>query len=103
MDNENLKKEIFNNKLVLTYFEGSTCGACVVIKNKLNEISRRNKLLKFIVIDAIKNPKLAVEYEVFSVPLAILFVEGKESTRFGRNIDLLQFEMQIDRITKLMD
>lgn len=102
MDELVLENEILENKLLLIYFEGTSCGACEVIKGKLTSIAERNKMMKFIAIDGVKNPKLAVKYNVFSMPLAILFVEGKESIRFGRNIDLIGFENDIKRLISFM-
>lgn len=101
--NDYLEKERKDNKLLLVYFEGTDCGACDVIKGKLETITHELREVKFLVIDAINEPELAASFNVFSVPLAILFVDGKESTRFGRNIDLINFKHDLERIINLMN
>ena len=43
------------------------------------------------------NISLAIKYDVYSVPLFILFIEGRESIRIGRNVDLIDLEKNIER------
>ena len=44
-----------------------------------------------------ENTKIAYKYSVFSMPVFLLFIEGKESIRTGRHVDLLSLERSIDR------
>ena len=48
-------------------------------------------------IDGEKHPDICAEFNVFSLPLLILYVNEKESIRIGRNIDLLSLERNIER------
>ena len=48
-------------------------------------------------IDGEKHPDICAEFNVFSLPLLILYVDEKESIRIGRNIDLLSLERNIER------
>lgn len=93
---------INENKIVLFYFEGSTCGACEIIKRKVLSIINEYKEIKFIEIDGMKNKDISAKYNVFSLPITILFINGKETIRFGRYVDMLEFKNIINRYYKLI-
>ncbi|MBM6860077.1 thioredoxin, partial [Clostridium saudiense] len=44
-----------------------------------------------------KHIDLAAEYDIFSLPIMLLFIEGKEFLRLGRNVNLLELKMNIER------
>lgn len=88
-----IKKDIMS----ILYFSGSTCGACDVIRVKVESILKNYEEITMIEINGVLNKKLSAKYDVFSLPVLLLFIDGKESLRFGRNIDLLEFERNIDR------
>ena len=45
---------------------------------------------------------LAAKYDVFSLPIFLLFIEGKETLRIGRNVDLLELERNIKRYYEMI-
>ncbi|MDK2829934.1 MAG: hypothetical protein PWP67_2767 [Clostridium butyricum] len=61
------------------------------------EILKRFPRVKSGEIDGEKHPDICAEFNVFSLPLLILYVDEKESIRIGRNIDLLSLERNIER------
>lgn len=90
--------EIINkNKIVIFYFDGSTCGACEIIKEKILDIINEYNEIKFVEIDGVKYSNIAAQYNVFSLPITILFVNGKETIRFGRYVDMLEFKDIVNR------
>ena len=48
-------------------------------------------------IDSEKQMEFAAMNNVFSFPLLILYINGKETIRVGRNVNLLELEKSIDR------
>lgn len=95
--------EIINiNKIVIFYFDGSTCGACEIIKDKILDIISEYNEIKFVEIDGVKYSNIAAQYNVFSLPITILFVNGKETIRVGRYIDMLEFKNIINRYYSLI-
>lgn len=88
---------IDNNKIVVIYFTGMDCGACEAIKFKIESILRSLPKIKSGEINGEENVELAAKYGVFSLPIFLLFIEGKESLRVGRNVDLLELEGNIRR------
>lgn len=95
--NEEVKNFINENEMCIIYFNGMKCGACCVIRNKVLDILKNYKEVKFIDIDIEENTKLASEFSVFSAPFGIIYIGGKEYIKFGRNVDLLDLEKNIDR------
>lgn len=93
---------INENKISVIYFTGSSCDACSVIKLKLENILKKLPKIKSGEINGEENLLLATKYQVFSLPIFLLFIEGKESLRIGRNIDLLEVEKKITRYYKMI-
>ncbi len=88
---------IHTSNISVIYFTGRDCGACEAIKFKVEEILKRFPRVKSGEIDGKKHPDICAEFNVFSLPLLILYVDEKESIRIGRNIDLLSLERNIER------
>ena len=53
-------------------------------------------------INAVKEKEISAQLNVFSLPLVIIYIEGKESIRYGRNIDILEFKRFIDRFYNII-
>lgn len=92
-----IEELIKSNSISVIYFTGSDCGACEVIKIKIEDILKRFPKIKSGEINTQKHLDLAAKYNIFSVPVFLLFIEGKESIRVGRNINLLELELNIKR------
>lgn len=95
--NSEIEELIKSNSISVIYFTGSDCGACEVIKIKIEDILKRFPKIKSGEINTQNHLDLAAKYNIFSVPVFLLFIEGKESIRVGRNINLLELELNIKR------
>lgn len=97
----NSKDEIIevikNNEMAIIYFSGTSCGACEIIKRKVEDILIGYPNIKSIEINGEINIEVASEYSIFSLPILLLFVEGKEAIRVGRYFDVSDFNNTIDR------
>lgn len=100
---EQIQDSLNQNEIVVLYFTGSMCGACQVIRSKLEEILRLYPCVKGVQVDAVKYPHVAAVYGVFSLPLFILFVRGKEVVRESKHVDLLKFEQRIVRYQAMLE
>ena len=99
---EEIQLAIKEHELLVLYFTGSACEACEVIKQKVEGILQKHPQVKGIEVNGGKHPVLATGYEVYTLPIMILFVQGKESLRLGRNLDLLEFERKIARYEEMI-
>lgn len=50
-----------------------------------------------------EQPKIAAEFGVFTVPVAILSVDGKESERWVRSFGVIEIEQKLQRIITLIN
>ena len=94
---EKIANLIKENKIVILYFSNKTCGACEVIGKKVEEMLQGYPEIRSFEIEGEKHVQLAAMNDVFSFPLLILFVNGKETIRVGRNVDLMELEKSIKR------
>ena len=91
-----------NNKMAVLYFTGIDCGACEAIKYKVERILGNLPKIKSGEINGEENLGLAAKYDVFSLPIFLLFIEGKEILRIGRNVDLIELERNIKRYYQMI-
>ncbi|MEN8076091.1 thioredoxin family protein [Clostridioides difficile] len=98
--------DIFNlindNEMSAIYFTGMDCGACEAIKFKIESILNDLSKIKSGEINGEENLGLAAKYGVFSLPIFLLFIEGKETLRIGRNVNLLELEGSIRRYYEMI-
>ncbi|MDU7242636.1 thioredoxin family protein [Clostridium sp.] len=97
-----MEELIKNNPISIIYFSGSTCGACDAIKEKVQVIIKEYEEIKFLEINAIENKELAAQHDIFSLPILLLFINGKEALRVGRYFDVLDFKNSINRYYNLI-
>ena len=97
-----IKKYIEESLISIVYFSGSVCGDCDAIRKKVLHIIKDYKEIKFIEINALENKEVAAAYNIFLMPVLLLFVDGKETLRIGRHFDLLEFKNAIDRYYNLI-
>lgn len=93
---------ISNNKMAVVYFTGMDCGACEAIKFKIESILKELPQIKSGEINGEENLGVAAKYGVFSLPIFLLFIDGKETLRSGRNVNLLELEGSIRRYYEML-
>ncbi len=66
---------------VLVDFNAEWCGPCQMLKPILEELEEKYDNIKFVSINVDEEDNLCERYEVSSIPLLILFKNGKELQR----------------------
>ena len=100
---EQIQDELNGHEMVVLYFTGSTCGACQVIRSKLEALLRTYPYVKGIEVNGVKWPHIAADYGVFTLPIFILFVRAKEVVRESKYVNLLNFEEIILRYQSMLE
>ena len=96
---EQLKNIIESNAAVVSYYSTKDCGVCKILKPKIIKLlAEEFPKIKFVYINVNNLRELAAQNSVFSVPTVLLFVEGRETLRYSRNINLDEFSGSVGRI-----
>ncbi len=87
--------------MLLIYFGGPACGVCHDMEPKLDRMLQNYPNIHAVKIEPESLPAIAATYQVFSIPVLILFVEGKETLREAGIISLNALEPKIARYYNL--
>lgn len=83
----------------LFYFTGKNCGVCQVLKPKLIEsVQFKYPNVTIEIVDVQEDPELAGQHMVFTLPVVILKLNGREVSRFARSFSVHQVMEQINRL-----
>ncbi|MDD5406193.1 MAG: thioredoxin family protein [Sulfurovaceae bacterium] len=103
MDIDTLDDLIASKLGVMIYFSGEKCNVCHSLRPKVSELfDKKFPLIDKFFLDAHENIEIATRFQVFSVPTLIVFLDGKEFIREGRNMSIVQLEEKLDRVYKIL-
>lgn len=80
LDSTNFYDSISEGK-VLVKFEASWCGPCKAYGPIFKKFSEENENIKCFSLDCQVAPEIAEDFDVKSIPVTILFVNGEEISR----------------------
>ncbi len=93
-----LEQTIKEQKGVVLYFSNEACSVCRILKPRVKELLEdAYPHMSIYYIDTEKNPLIAGQHRVFTIPTILIFFEGREHTRLSRNIGMHQVEESIAR------
>lgn len=99
---EAIDQIIETQEMVLLYFGSKTCGVCSLIRPRVERMLEKYPKVNGLYIDVETSRDIAAHFSVFTVPGILLFVDGKESIREARYIDLKEIESKISRYYSLL-
>jgi len=100
---EKLQQTIREELGVLLYFQGEHCNVCHALRPKFKEaFDKEFPELKQIYLDAQEYADISSHYNVLSLPTMIVFMDGREFAREGRNVSLHQLSQQLKRPYEMM-
>ncbi|GEQ61706.1 putative thioredoxin or thiol-disulfide isomerase [Vagococcus lutrae] len=97
-DIETVKQHIAEEKLSLLYIGQENCSVCHGLKPQIQKIMSEFPDVYTMEVDAMDVPEVAGEFQVLTVPVVLLFVEGKEYLRKARIIQTAQFKSEVEKI-----
>ena len=100
---EAIKKVLESEKLVLLYISRPNCSVCHALLPQVERVLEDFKSVVSIHADAEEVPEIAGEFSIFTVPVLIMFVEGKEMFRKARFVPIDELQSQMSRLTKMLD
>lgn len=93
---------IKDNDLSFIYVTMPNCSVCKGLKPQIETIFLKYPHVHTRTIDASKVTAIAGQYNIFTAPVLILFVKGKEYLREARFVQTQVFDEKISRIYKNM-
>lgn len=77
-DARSFKDDVLESEVpVLVDFFATWCGPCKMLGPVMEDIAKERSDIKVVKVDIDKDPDLATQYDVMSVPTVILFKDGK--------------------------
>ena len=85
----------------LLYFQSPACGVCHALRPKLEEFLKESYPdLSLAVVDIAKNKETAAQHLVFTTPVLIIQVDGREYERFVRAFSIGEVNAKLTRIVR---
>ena len=89
---------IANQTGVLAYFSHDRCSVCKTLKPKIDEyFSEHFPKIERLYVNTENHPELTGKYSIFTVPVILVFFEGKETYRKARNIGVQELAELVER------
>lgn len=99
MNTEDLKTEISSHGAVLVYFFSDSCAPCIALRPKVSELLENEfPKMKLLMLDAAGNPSTAADFNAFSLPVLVIYFDGKEYRRFSKYISVSELRESIRRV-----
>jgi len=102
VEKEYIEKLIEEEDMLLLYFGSDSCSVCVDLKPKVENILKKYNKINCVYIDMNENLKLSREFNIFTMPAILLYVDGKEVIREARYLSVYELEDKIDRYYSLL-
>lgn len=99
---EALQQFISTHPLALVYFYGTTCATCFAIQGEIEKILQDFPQIAAAEISAEECPALAASWQIFSVPVLLVFTAQKEALRLGRHLNLAELRQQLQRYCEIL-
>lgn len=91
---------IQNNKLALLYVTMPNCSVCHGLKPQIEELMKKYPKIMIGEVDASNVEKVRGQFTIFTAPVLILFIDGKEYLREARIIHTELLDEKIERLYK---
>ncbi len=99
---EEIEREVEANDIVLLYFGMDSCVVCVDLLPKVEELLEKYPKIKSFQVKAEQDISLAAEYSVFTAPVIIIYIDGKEGIREARLISIPDLDRKISRYYEML-
>ncbi|BDR63775.1 thioredoxin family protein [Clostridium tetani] len=100
-DIKEIENKIKQNEMVLIYVWGNSCNVCHDLKLKVEEVIKAYSNIKCYDIELDKVKGVQSKFSVFTVPIILFYIKGKETLRESRYLNIREFKNNIDRYCKL--
>ncbi|SDJ50175.1 thioredoxin family protein [Salimicrobium halophilum] len=104
LDNlEEARRIINNEKLSLVYISQPACSVCHGLKPQVEELLESYPDIKAVHLDASEIPEISGEFQVFTVPVVLVYSEGRELIREARFVPVGELDHQLNKLQDAMN
>lgn len=93
-----VQQTIQEQKLVFLYIGQQNCSVCHGLKPQIEALLESYEDVVMLELDGGQVPEVAEAFNVLTVPVLLLFVEGREYLRKARIINTREFSMEFAKI-----
>jgi thioredoxin-like negative regulator of GroEL len=99
---DDLDRMINSTDALLVYFFSDHCPPCISLRPKVGQLMAEEfPKMELVLVNSELYPELAASHQVFSLPVIMIFFEGKEFLRFSKYVSLSELKESIGRIYQL--
>ncbi|MGM0828546.1 MAG: thioredoxin family protein [Bacillota bacterium] len=100
---ESINATLAAEKLSLLYISRPNCSVCHALLPQVKGVLEEFQDVRSVHADAEEIPEIAGEFSIFTVPVVIVFVGGKEMFRKARFVPIDELHSQMTRLVKMLD
>lgn len=97
-----IKELIDNNEMVLLYFGSTGCNVCTALKPKVQELLKQFPKIKSAQVDVENSLEISAAYNIFTIPVILVYIEGKEIIREARHISIQEINEKLERYYNML-
>ncbi len=95
---QELEQMLAENTGMLVYYSHEKCNVCKTLKPKLvSYFNEHFPKMKLVYVNIENLPELAGQYSIFTVPVILVFFEGKETYRKARTVGVQEIAELVAR------
>jgi len=95
---EQLTNLLSESPIAGLYFSGRSCGVCHSLRPKIEALFAEDfPKVPLLEIATEEQPELAAQHSVFTLPVLIIYIDGREGPRFARSFSLDEVREALER------
>lgn len=96
---EQLNEKVSKEGLTLVYFGQPNCSVCHGLKPQVEKkLAEFSDDISFVEVNTFDIPEVSGEYQVMTVPVILLFLDGKEYLRKARFVPIQELYNDVKKI-----
>ncbi|MHC5217793.1 thioredoxin family protein [Enterococcus sp. LJL128] len=95
---EEIRSFVAENKWAFLYVSQQNCSVCHSVLPKLKQLLAQYPDIQLGEVDGEEVKAVSAEYQIFSAPTLLLFIDGKEFIREGRFVQFQKLGFDIERL-----
>ncbi|WP_074036088.1 thioredoxin family protein [Exiguobacterium profundum] len=96
-----LNERIASTEQLLVYVSHPGCSVCHALKPQIEEMLHQFPEIVAVAVDSDEVPEVAGAFSIFTVPVVLFFINGKEMLRRARFVPIGELTHQLERMQEM--